>query len=66
MEKKNPTKMDTSEKEKGDATIKKKGDPKEARGKRGKKTLKTLEKTPSVRTDRPPGGQQRKEKSFQT
>ena len=66
MEKKNPTKMDTSEKEKGDATIKKKGGSKRGQGKRGNKTLKTLEKTPSVRTARHPGGQQRKEKSFQT
>merc|ERR1712055_469667 len=47
LEKKNPTKMDTSEKERGDATIRKKGDPKRP-GKKGVilKTLKTLEKHP--------------------
>ena len=52
MEKKNPTKMDTSEKEKGDATIRKKGDPKRP-GKKGVilKTLKTLEKN-TLREDR--------------
>ena len=43
MEKKNPTKMDTSETEKGNATKKKRKGSKKARGKGKRKTLKTLE-----------------------
>ena len=50
MEKKNPTKMDTFEKEKGNATKRKKDANRP--GKRGKgKTLKTLEKN-TLREDK--------------
>ena len=65
MEKKNPTKMDTSEKEKGDATIRKKGIQK-GQGKGKSKTLKALEKN-TLREDRQKSRRtKRKEKSFQT
>ena len=66
MEKKNPTRMDTSETEKGNAIKNKKGS-KKAREKGERKTLETLEqKTSSERTNRSPGGPKKEqEKSFQ-